>query len=147
MDKVLLRGKNILEISDLVRGALLFKNKFDIKDWVDDFKRKYSQYIDKYEFKEKGSDKVFDYHGSHHIDLKINGLTVELQVMSAKLWKYKEPAHDIYTRWRSSPISPPEVEKNMARAFFRMGNESVESKSDKLSRIVELMVERELRRT
>jgi hypothetical protein len=127
IDKVIGRGKNIMKISDLVRGAVLFKDKEEMNKWIADFRRKYSSYIDAYEFKEKGSDPTFGYYGSHHFDLKIDGLTVELQVMPAKLWKYKDTAHGIYNKWRTSTTAIPEIEKQLSRHLFRMGNENLVS--------------------
>jgi hypothetical protein len=124
IDKTLVRGKDIMRLGDLVRGAILFKNKGDMDVWNKDFQRKYSRFITDYEFKSKGSDKTYGYYGSHHYDLKIDGLTVELQVMPVKLWKYKEAAHGIYDKWRSSPTPVPEIEKALSRHLFRKGNES-----------------------
>jgi ppGpp synthetase/RelA/SpoT-type nucleotidyltranferase len=124
VDKVLNRDKNPMKISDLVRGAVLFKNGDEMDNWISDFKRKYSPYISSYEFKDKGSDPKFGYYGSHHFDLKIDGMTVELQVMPAKLWKYKIAAHNIYDKWRSSITPVPEIEKQLSKYLFNLGNKT-----------------------
>lgn len=124
VDKVLNRNKNPMNISDLVRGAVLFKNGDEMDAWLSNFKKKYSPYIASYEFKDKGSDPKFGYYGSYHFDLKIDGMMVELQVMPAKLWKYKMAAHDIYNKWRSSVTPVPEIEKQLSKHLFNLGNKT-----------------------
>jgi hypothetical protein len=122
IDKVLNRNKAIDKITDLIRGVVLFKDKDEMADFIKDFKRKYASYITDYEFKEKGSDTTYGYYGSHHFDLAINGFDVELQVMPNKLWSYKEVAHGIYNKWRSSPTPVEKFDQSLSKRLFVKGN-------------------------
>lgn len=148
IDKVVDRGKSIFSIADLVRGALPFPDADSTNKWVSDFRRKNKSMISKYEFKGKGDDPKYGYYGSHHIDLNIDGLDVELQVMPKKLWTYKDAAHGIYDKWRSSPTGKPSPEdKQRSFDFFFRGNkpkfkrESVE----RLRELIREIIRRELR--
>lgn len=101
-DKVIERNKPLNQIGDIVRGAILFNDASVAQDFVNDIRRKHSGLVIDYEFKEMGKDKEFGYYGSHHLDLLIKGMTVELQVTTKKLWAYKEQAHKIYDELRSA---------------------------------------------
>ena len=100
--KVIARGKKLTKIGDIVRGAILFETNEEVDMYIAEFRRKYGNIIAEYDFKAEGSDPKFGYFGSHHIDLMIDGLVVELQVMTKRLWTYKEKAHDIYTKMRDA---------------------------------------------
>jgi ppGpp synthetase/RelA/SpoT-type nucleotidyltranferase len=123
--KVIVRGKPITELGDLVRGALLFEYPEDVEDFVKNFRRKYSSMITDYEVKEKGKDSTFGYFGSHHFDLNIDGLVVELQVMTKKLWSYKDVAHDIYDKYRdviNKGGGPDSFDQSLSKKIFSLGN-------------------------
>jgi len=96
------RGKSLTSIGDIVRGAILFDTSDQAQMFVDEFRRKNSSQIAEYEFKAKGKDKEFGYYGSHHMDLMIDNLVIELQVTTKKLWAYKGAAHDIYNNLRDT---------------------------------------------
>jgi len=49
-------------------------------------------------------------------------MDVELQVMSDRLWKYKEAAHGIYTKWRSKPEKIDKFDANLSKKLFSFGN-------------------------
>lgn len=122
IDKVVYRKKPILSVSDLIRGAVLFKSKNEMEGFINDLKRKLSKYIVQYDYKEKKQDSNFGYYGSHHFDLHIDGFDVELQVMPIKLWRYKETAHDIYNKWRSNIGGLPKIDSEQSKKLFRIGN-------------------------
>lgn len=100
VNKIVVRGNAPDTIGDIVRGALLFPDQKAVEVFVKDFRRKNSNLVAGYEMKAKGTDKELGYYGSHHLDLMINGLMVELQVMTRKMWKFKESAHVLYTNNR-----------------------------------------------
>lgn len=111
-DKAVKRKKPLLNIGDIVRGAILFDDIDVMGDFVSDFQRKHGRIIDDYEFKVKGADPTFGYYGTHHFDLILDGMIVELQVSTKKLWAYKKAAHDIYTNLRS-----PQARKDSRRKY------------------------------
>lgn len=100
--KAISRGKPLTKIGDIVRGAILFETNEEVDMYIENFRRKFSRNIAEYEFKAEGSDPKFGYFGSHHIDMMVDGLVVELQVMTKRLWTYKEKAHDIYVKMRDA---------------------------------------------
>lgn len=121
IDKVIDRGKNLIEVPDLVRGATIFKHKDEMEAFVKNMNRKGSDIVE-YEYKERGGDKKFGYWGTHHFDFKIDGLLVELQVSTRKLWNYKRVGHEIYKKWRSSDTKPDPFDIHRSKKIFDMGN-------------------------
>lgn len=115
--KVIARGKPLTKIGDIVRGAILFETNEEVDMFISEFRRKYGNMISEYDFKSEGSDPKFGYFGSHHIDLMIDGLVVELQVMTKRLWTYKEKAHDIYTKMRDA-----KAQEKMAADYEKLPN-------------------------
>lgn len=144
LDKVLERNKSIFRIADLIRGALLFPDAESAQKWVDDFRKKNPSMISDYEFKSKGSDKAFGYYGSHHMDLNIDGMDVELQIMPKKLWTYKEPAHHIYNRWRSTTGVPDPEDKQRSFNFFFKGNQP-KPRRESIKEIIREIIREEIR--
>lgn len=121
VSKVVSRGKKLTDLGDLVRGAILFDSQEELDEFVKNFTRKESSMITDHDHKEKGGDKTYGYYGSHHFDLNINGLTVELQAMTKKLWKFKDNAHDIYNKTRDSGvITKADIE--LSKKIFKLGN-------------------------
>jgi len=122
IDKVIKRGKDIFAIGDLIRGAVVFKNPEELDMWVKTFRRRASSKITSYEFKKHGSDKTYGYYGTHHFTLHFDGFDTELIVSTEKLWKYKEEAHNIYTKWRSSNKPIPKEDLAYSKHLFHIGN-------------------------
>lgn len=120
--KVVKRGKKLTQIGDLVRGAILFKNPEEVEMFVEEFRRKNKALISDYEFKKRGKDPQFGYFGSHHLDLMIDGLVVELQVMTKKLWSYKEAAHEIYKNLRDADRVADTFDSRLSKMLFDLGN-------------------------
>lgn len=121
INKVIDRNKSIFDIADLIRGALIFDEKKIMDSWIKDFKRK-CPYITKYDFKEKGKDKVYGYFGTHHFDLHIDNYDVELIDSTKKLWNYKEEAHKLYSKWRSAKQEIPKADMELSKKLFSIGN-------------------------
>ena len=120
--KTIKRGKKLTKIGDIVRGALLFRNDEEVQMFVDDFRRKNSSLISDYEYKQRGKDPDFGYYGSHHLDLMVDGLVIELQVMTKKLWSYKEAAHEIYTNLRDADRAADAFDERLSKMLFDLGN-------------------------
>lgn len=121
-DKAVDRGKSIVDMNDLVRGAVLFDNKKQADEFVKKFVKKNKQSIVEYEEKERGEDKKYGYYGSHHMLINIEGLLVEIQVMTRKLWSYKKAAHEIYKKTRSQEGGMDRFQRHQSNMFFSMGN-------------------------
>lgn len=132
-NKVLERGKGITSIGDIVRGALLLDSEADVNDAVGAIRRRLGNMVVGYEFKEKGNDPQFGYYGSHHLDIMIDGLVVELQVMTSRLWNYKGAAHEIYNKSRTDVAKGGTVnkaDKYLSKKIFSMGNRPRPMKED-----------------
>jgi len=122
-DKAVKRGKGMLGIGDFIAGAVLLPTLDDAREYVKDFRRKQRGIIVAYEEKTKPEAGEFGYYGSHHLDLLIDGVYVELQIMTKKLWKFKEVGHEIYTDTRSKKGGPSAAEKTKSRKIFGQGNQ------------------------
>jgi hypothetical protein len=122
VDKVVKRGKPLSGMTDLVRGAVLFDTHEEANDFVNRLKRKHKDKILRHEEKERGGDPTLGYYGTHHFDIQHNGITNELQVTTKRLWKAKEAAHKIYTKTRSRPGGPTEMEKAESKRMFTLAN-------------------------
>lgn len=122
IDKTVYRKKQLSSINDLVRGAVLMQKKSDADSFVEDFLSKNQGIIAGYEEKIRGQDTMYGYFGSHHLDLNINGIIVELQVMTSKLWKYKEEAHVIYNNSRSKPGGADKFDSYKSNKIFKIAN-------------------------
>jgi hypothetical protein len=115
-NKVVERGKDSTDIDDVLRGAILTRDKRDTDKVVDNLKKKGE--VVKHEYKEFG-DKKSDggYYGVHHITLKVNGVHTEVQVMPKKVWTYKKAAHKLYKKHRTNPDkNNPEYQQDMRKS-------------------------------
>lgn len=122
VDKAIERKKGFMGLNDLVRGAVLLADRKQAEDFVANIMRKYKSMVVGYEDKARGKDKTYGYFGSHHIDMNIDGIIVELQIMTKKLWTYKHAAHEIYTANRSKAGGPNKQDQYDSKRFFSMGN-------------------------
>lgn len=145
IDKAILRKKGIMTINDLVRGALLMQTKKEADDFVKNFIRKNKNVVVGYEEKKRGQDNTYGYYGSHHLDLNLNGIIVELQVMTKKLWAYKEEAHKIYTKNRSK-ISQAVDKFDMftSKKIFSLANIKEEALDEDFLKVIEIFSLQEL---
>lgn len=109
-------------LGDLVGGAVLFKTKEDADAFVKKTRRRYAKNVVGYEEKKRGSDTKYGYYGSHHLDLNLNGIIVEVQVMTRKLWNYKTAAHDIYDKYRDKDEGPDKFDKYTSKKLMTLGN-------------------------
>jgi hypothetical protein len=129
LDKAIKRSYGFGNIQDLVRGSLLFKTNDDVDKFVKNFVRKNNNVIVDWHKKERGQDPDLGYFGSYHFSLVINGLVTELQVMTSKLYQYKDEAHKIYTQTRSTG-GPDKFQSHMSKKMFSLAskksNESID---------------------
>ncbi len=120
--KVIERCKPLSEVKDLVRATILLSHEDDVKKLYHDIVRKKSEVI-RHAKKEKGGDSLFGYYGSFHIIFYYRGLNVELQLMTKKLWSYKDALHELYEKYREEE-SPnmDKFEAHTCRMLFSKGN-------------------------
>jgi ppGpp synthetase/RelA/SpoT-type nucleotidyltranferase len=122
LDKVGNRGKSVMEINDLIRGAVIFDTKDDADKFVQDFIRKNGNKVVEVNEKEKGGDPMYGYYGAFHLLVDVEGVYAEIQVMTKTLWKQKKKAHDIYTAARSSSSGPSKQDRQLSKQIFNRGN-------------------------
>ena len=122
IDKTVYRNKQLSSINDLVRGAVLMQSKAEADRFVEEFLLKNKHAIVGYEEKLRGEDTMYGYFGSHHLDLNIKGIIVELQVMTRKLWDYKEEAHVIYNQSRSKESGADKFDSYRSKKIFNIAN-------------------------
>jgi ppGpp synthetase/RelA/SpoT-type nucleotidyltranferase len=123
IDKVVNRGKKPNQITDVLRSAILVETENDIYKVVKGLKKEFK--VLEYEIKQKDDDPEFGYYGSHHLLVDVNGMASEIQVMTKKLWNYKEEQHKIYNKLRSLSDVDKEYEKflkNTSKRGFIAGN-------------------------
>ena len=108
-DKVALRGKSSADINDVLRSAVLLDTEADVREMGKQIKKNFK--VAKYEAKERGGDEKFGYFGSHHFIVKVGDMFAEIQVMTKKLWTYKEEAHKIYVDLRSKNLDGEKLSK------------------------------------
>jgi len=113
-DKVENRGKDIKKIHDVLRGAILVDSKEDIHKVVKWLIA--NSKIQKVDYKTK-PEGPFGYFGPVHIDVLVDDMLCEVQVMTKKLWKYKEKTDEFYSKYRSSDEIPKEEIDKCKRLF------------------------------
>jgi hypothetical protein len=121
--KVIEREKSLSDVKDLVRATILLNNSEDVKKLYKDIVRKKSEVIRCSE-KKRGGDSLFGYYGSFHIVFCFQGLNVELQIMTRKLWSYKENLHELYDKYRDE--QSPTLDKSdlhISKLLFSKGNQ------------------------
>jgi hypothetical protein len=121
-DKIVNRGHDAEKIVDVLRSAVLVASPEEVDKVTKAIEKKSAVYkIDK---KSKGGDETYGYYGSVHMQLKVKGIIVEVQVMTKKLWAMKNWGHEIYNKWRSKDRDTPEFEKDkrLSKIIFSKGN-------------------------
>lgn len=102
----MVRGKNITEMHDILRGAILAKDEEDVKQIDKNLKKVFKIY--EREVKEFKGDKNYGYHGSYHYLVEVgDGVLAEIQLMTKGLWNLKHEAHHIYTMTREKLKKDP----------------------------------------
>jgi hypothetical protein len=143
LDKVIARNKNAGDINDVLRSAILVETDDDVDEVVKKIRKDFT--VAEFEFKgkkevvtrtydekgkeqlkKKGGDETYGYHGSYHFLVKINGMLAEIQVMTKRLWAFKNQAHKIYDQLRSAGKSVDDAIKmakqKMSKELFSKGN-------------------------
>lgn len=124
VDKVINRGKNASKITDVLRSAVLVETEDDLDKFIENLE-KYAD-IYEHEYKAKGEDTGYGYHGSHHFLISIDNVLIEIQAMTKRLWTFKEPAHQIYAKWRSVKEFDDRIakkDKEISKDLFKRGNQ------------------------
>jgi len=126
--KVGARNKKASAITDVLRGAILVQTEDDVKRVVNQIKK--DMLVVEYEQKKKGGDKEFGYYGSHHFLVDMDGMASEIQVMTKRLWTYKEKGHEIYNQFRdkqSGGVDDKEKKtKRQSKQIFSRGNQTTD---------------------
>lgn len=139
VDKIIGRKKPSATIFDVLRSAILVKSKGEVDRVVKAIKKtfKYSEA----EEKTKGSDTEFGYHGSWHFTVFVAGMWAEIQIMTRKLWSFKDEAHKIYNKYRSKTASDTDDDENiekldkaLSKQLFNLGNKPRGRRSNKKRR-------------
>lgn len=132
LDKVLKRGKAASTITDVLRSAILTETDDGTNTVVKNIKKRFK--VAKYDKKEPGTDPAFGYHGSHHFKVLVEpvgqqrgtpGIFAEIQVMTRRLWAYKEEAHLIYQKYRSVKDADEKIKKMdqaLSKLLFQKAN-------------------------
>ena len=58
--------------------------------------------------KEKKKDPL-GYYGSYHYIVEFGGALIEIQLMTKRLWTYKELGHEVYNKWREEIAKNPDL--------------------------------------
>lgn len=119
VDKVLARGRTATTVYDVLRAAVLTDDQAQAETVVHNLKK--SVRYTELEFKDKGSDPKFGYYGSYHMRVLLDGMQCEVQIMTRRLWTYKEWGHQFYNQFRSGGNPDPAILRQ-SKAVFAMGN-------------------------
>lgn len=122
ISKIIDRKKPMDQIGDLVRCAVLFPDQESVDNFVSALRRRHGSMIKDYETKDKGKGGDAGYYGSHHFDLMIEGLVCEMQVMTTKLWSYKDEGHKIYNKYRDTGGNLSRQDSRLSKKIFALGN-------------------------
>ncbi|MDX8383511.1 MAG: hypothetical protein R8M45_05480 [Ghiorsea sp.] len=123
IDKILKRGKKASSITDWLRSAVIAPDEEGVGKIVKSIRRDFV--VQEYEFKDKKNAGEYGYFGSHHFLVLVDGITAEIQVMTRKLWVYKEEAHKVYVKYRSDGKlfdKFKKLETSYSRKTFSKGN-------------------------
>lgn len=123
LDKTIARGRPASDVTDVLRSAILAETNDDVEDIANNIQRRMK--VAKYKKKESGSDPKYGYFGSHHFLVRVDQIIAEIQVMTRKLWSYKEEAHQIYSKYRSAKDVDKRIEQadtELSKLIFQKAN-------------------------
>lgn len=133
LDKVVKRGRPASDVTDVLRSAILTETDDGSEKVVKNIKKRFK--VAKYIKKEPGTDPKFGYHGSHHFKVLVEQhdknrpmppILAEIQVMTKRLWAFKEEAHLIYQKYRSVKDADEKVKKMdqaLSKLLFQKANQ------------------------
>lgn len=118
------------KMKDILRSAIIVQNQSDIPKIMKAMKKEFQIFELKTKEKEKDP---FGYYGSYHYIVEFGGVLVEVQLMTKRLWTYKELGHKVYDKWREQISKNPnllnqpdskELKKDIAlsKRIFSRGN-------------------------
>lgn len=99
------RGKAPNEIHDVLRGAILCGDDDDINVTVNRLQA-YARIV---ELDRKVTENDYGYAGACHVKIILQGMIVEIQIMTKKLWQYKEWSHTFYSDVREDADVDPGI--------------------------------------
>lgn len=137
MSKVVGRGRPLAALSDYVRGMVVTQTQKESAKFVKDYIRKNGAKIVRIDSKDKGKDKTYGYYGSMHFIMNIDGLYVELQVMTKQLLSAKDKAHQIYDASRASSDGPTKADKQLSKRLFTGGNRTFREEVEILEKLID----------
>lgn len=117
------QGKGAADITDVLRSAVLVNTQDEVDSAVKNIKKLFT--IAKHKEKKVEGDPKYGYFGSHHFYVKIENILAEIQVMTKKLWTYKEEAHKIYNKYRSIKDADKRIETmdtKLSKRLFQIAN-------------------------
>ena len=97
------------KMKDILRSAVIVQKQEDIPKVMDALRKNFSLY--QLKTKEKQKDPL-GYYGSYHYIVDFKGALVEIQLMTKRLWTYKELGHKVYDKWREEIAKKPDLLTN-----------------------------------
>lgn len=94
------------KMKDILRSAIIVQKQEDIPKVMDALRKNFSLY--QLKTKEKKKD-ALGYYGSYHYIVDFNGVLIEVQLMTKRLWTYKELGHEVYNKWREQIAKNPNL--------------------------------------
>jgi len=117
------QGKGAADITDVLRSAILVNTQEEVSKAVKSIKKLFT--VAKHKEKKAEGDPKYGYFGSHHFYVKVGEILAEIQVMTKKLWTYKEEAHKIYNKYRSVKDADEKIVKmdtKLSKRLFKIAN-------------------------
>ena len=94
------------KMKDILRSAVIVQRQEDIPKVMDALRKNFSLY--QLKTKEKKKDPL-GYYGSYHYIVEFGGALIEVQLMTKRLWTYKELGHEVYNKWREEIAKNPNL--------------------------------------
>ena len=94
------------KMKDILRSAIIVQKQEDIPKVMDALRKNFSVY--QLKTKEKKKDPL-GYYGSYHYIVEFGGALIEVQLMTKRLWTYKELGHEVYNKWREEIAKNPDL--------------------------------------
>lgn len=102
----ILRKTPLTKMKDILRAAIIVQRQEDIPVIMKEMRRNFNLF--QLKTKEKQKDQ-FGYYGSYHYIVDFNGILCEVQLMTKRLWTYKELGHEVYDKWREKIVKNPNL--------------------------------------
>lgn len=124
-NKVYQRGYAPSKLTDVLRATVLVKKRSDMEEVADSIQKMFD--VISYEVKSKPDNK-FGFFGPHVFIVELDGVAIEVQLMTRRMKAFSKEAHKIYQKYRADSDNP---EKNYSKELFRKANLPIEIPSKK----------------